>query len=128
MPLRILVVDDNADTAASLSFLCQSWGHEVCVAHDGPAAVEAARDFRPDALVLDIGLPGLDGFEVAKRLRSLPAFQRTLIVAASGYGREEDRRRARKVGIDLYLVKPFNPWRLETVFTARRPASETVPA
>jgi CheY-like chemotaxis protein len=128
MPLRILVVDDNVDTAATLSRLCQVWGHQVCVAHDGPSAVEAALGFRPDAVLLDIALPRLDGFEVAERLRSLPGFGRTLLIATSGYNRERDHRRAREVGIDLYLVKPFDPWRLEEVFAARLPSAKAVPA
>jgi two-component system CheB/CheR fusion protein len=98
------------------------------VAHDGRSAIETAIDFRPDALLLDIGLPGLDGFEVAERLRCLPGFARTFIVAASGYGRDADRRRARDVGIDLYLVKPFDTGRLEEVFASCRPARRAVPA
>jgi CheY-like chemotaxis protein len=128
MPLRILLVDDNVDTATNLSFLCESWGHKVRVAHDGPSAIEAALDFRPDALLLDIGLPSLDGFEVAERLRSLPEFARTFLIATTGYNHEKDRRRAREMGIDLYLVKPFDPWQLEGIFESCRPSSEAIPA
>jgi CheY-like chemotaxis protein len=120
-PLRVLIVDDNADAASSLAFLTRSWGHDVRVAHDGLAALAAAADFRPDAILLDIGLPKLDGFAVARHLRSLPDFARTFIVATSGYGRDKDRRRAAEVGFDLYLVKPYNPWRLEELLAGYRP-------
>jgi CheY-like chemotaxis protein len=126
-PLRILVVDDNEDTAFSLAFLFRSWDHEVHIVHDGPSAIEAAREFRADAVVLDIGLPGMDGFEVARRLRSLPECKRLLFVGVSGYGREKDRRRADEAGFDRYLVKPFDPWQLQKLFAVHR-ASEAVPA
>src|SRR5437868_733606 len=107
-PLRVLVVDDNEDTALNLAFLLRLWDHEVRVAHDGPSAIEAARDFAADAVVLDIGLPHMDGFEVARQLRAFPELSGILIVGASGYGRDKDRRRAAEVGIDFYLVKPFD--------------------
>ncbi len=118
--LRILVVDDNEDTAQGLAFLFQAWGHEARVVHDGLAAIEAAREYQPEVVVLDIGLPRMDGFEVAPRLRLLPGLSRTLIVATSGYGRDKDRRRAREVGIDCYLVKPFDVWRLEEIIASHR--------
>jgi two-component system CheB/CheR fusion protein len=87
-----------------------------------------ACDFRPDAVLLDIGLPRMDGFEVAARLRALPDFERILIVAASGYGGENDRLRASQVGIDLYLVKPFDPWQLAPILDSHRASSVAVPA
>src|SRR4051812_29577042 len=117
-PLRALVVDDNVDIASNLSILIRTWGYEVRVAHDGPSAVETAQEFRPHAVLLDIGLPQMDGFEVAQRLRSLPDLDRILIVAASGFNREKDLCRAERVGIDLYLVKPFDPFRLEEIFAS----------
>ena len=126
--LRVLVVDDNADTAECLAFLFRSWGHEVAVAHDGPGAIEAAAEFRPQAALVDIGLPGLDGFEVAQRLRRLPGGGRMLIVASTGFGRDGDRRRAGEAGIDLYLVKPFDPFELEPILAARCSAVEAIPA
>jgi CheY-like chemotaxis protein len=126
-PLRILVVDDNEDTALNLAYLFRTWGHDVRVVHDGLSAVEAARDFQTDAVLLDIGLPHMDGFEVARRLRLLPELSRVLIVGASGYSGEKDRRRASEVGIDPYLVKPFDPWKLEKLFAAHG-ASEVIPA
>jgi two-component system CheB/CheR fusion protein len=127
-PLRVLVVDDNADTAAIFAMLLRIWGHEVRTTHDGPSALELAQEFRPDAVLLDIGLPNMDGFEVAAHLRSLPEFARILIVGSSGYSRESDRRRAGEVGIDLYLVKPFDPWQLESILDSHRATLEAVPA
>ncbi len=79
-------------------------------------------------MLLDIGLPRMDGFEVAEQLRAHPDFARILIVGSSGYSRESDRRRAAEVGIDLYLVKPFDPWQLESILDAHPPAPEAVPA
>jgi two-component system CheB/CheR fusion protein len=107
--LRILVVDDNADAAESLALLLLGAGHEVHTAHDGPAALEAARAIRPDAVVLDIGLPRMDGYEVARRLCGEPGLARPLLVALTGYGQEEDRRRVEEAGFDAYLVKPAEP-------------------
>jgi CheY-like chemotaxis protein len=127
-PLRVLIVDDNIDTAGSLSVLLRMWGHEVRSTHDGLSAIDICLEFRPDAVVLDIGLPHMDGFEVATRLRSLPDFERTLIVGSSGYSREADRQRAAEVGINLYFVKPFDPWRLETILEAHRTTLEAIPA
>jgi CheY-like chemotaxis protein len=126
-PLRILVVDDNEDTALSLAFLLRSWGHEVRVVHDGLQAVEAARDFQTEVVLLDIGLPGQDGFEVARQLRQLPALSQVLIVGISGYNSAKDHRRAAEVGINLYLVKPFDPWKLEALLASVR-TSESVSA
>jgi CheY-like chemotaxis protein len=119
-PLRILIVDDNEETAVSLAYLFRSWEHDVRVVHDGPSGVEAAQTFRPNVILLDISLPGFDGFEVARQLRLLPDFRRVLIVGSSGYSGQQDRRRAREVGIDAYLVKPFDPWQLKKVFAAHR--------
>ena len=127
-PLRVLIVDDNVDTACSLALLLQIWGHDVRTTHDGLSAFELSREFRPDVVVLDIGLPHLDGFEVAARLRALPEFERTLIVGSSGYSRESDRQRAAEVGINLYFVKPFDPCRLESILDSHREALQPVPA
>ena len=126
--LRVLIVDDNFDTATSLSILFEVWGHDVTVAHDGASALSTAIDFRPDAVILDIGLPIMDGFEVAKRLRSIPDFRHTCIVASSGYNRETDLNRALEVGIDRYLVKPFDPFLLETLLESCRSAPRAIPA
>jgi PAS domain S-box-containing protein len=108
-PLRVLVVDDNEDTAEMMSLLLGLNGHEVQVAHTGPSALEVAAAHRPDVIVLDIGLPGLDGYQVAQRLRQDPAFQDVMLIAASGYGQEADRRRSWEAGFDHHLVKPVDP-------------------
>jgi signal transduction histidine kinase/DNA-binding response OmpR family regulator len=105
-PLRVLVVDDNEDGADSLARLLRLDGHAVQLSHTGPAALALANDFRPDAVVLDIGLPGMDGYEVARRLRDRPESRDALLVAVTGYGREEDRVLSREAGFDYHFVKP----------------------
>lgn len=109
---RALVVDDNVDAAESIAVVLRLSGVDVETAHDGPAALAAARALHPAVIVLDIGLPGLDGYEVARQLRAEPAFRETFIVALTGYGQDEDRRRAAEAGFDLHLVKPVDPARL----------------
>jgi signal transduction histidine kinase/ActR/RegA family two-component response regulator len=104
--LRVLVVDDNVDTVTTLAMLVQESGHDVRTAYDGSAVLETALDYRPNVVLLDIGLPGLDGFEVAKLLRRQPALQHAVLVAMTGYGRESDRQRSQEAGFDHHLVKP----------------------
>jgi CheY-like chemotaxis protein len=104
--LRVLVVDDNVDAVASLAMLLKANGHDVRTAHDGPATLDAARDYRPDVVLLDIGLPGMNGFEVAKRLRHQPNLSNVVLVAMTGYGQETDRQRSQEAGFDHHLVKP----------------------
>jgi len=104
--LRVLVVDDNEDTAASLALLLEESGHEVRTAHDGLSALEAALNYRPNVVLLDIGLPGLNGFEVAKRLRQQPEFQSVVLVAITGYGQESDQQDSLDAGFNYHLVKP----------------------
>ncbi len=106
---RILVVDDNVDAAESLALILKLQGDEVRTAHDGPAALAAAQAFQPEVILLDIGLPGMNGYEVARRLREQPPFEGTLVVAMTGYGQEEDRRRSQESGFDHHLVKPVEP-------------------
>lgn len=107
---RILVVDDNVDAASALGrMLARLYGQEVQVAHDGPSALAAAQGYRPDVILLDIGLPGMDGYEVARRLRGRPEFGGTLIVALTGWGQESDRQRSKEAGFDRHLVKPVEP-------------------
>jgi two-component system CheB/CheR fusion protein len=106
---RVLVVDDNVDSAESLASWLELVGHEACVAHDGASALTMAGSFAPEVVLLDLGMPDLDGFEVARRLRAVPDFDRVRLVALTGYGREEDRRRSRAAGFDDHLVKPVNP-------------------
>jgi PAS domain S-box-containing protein len=104
--LRVLVVDDNVDTVTTLSMLVQESGHEVRTAYDGSSVLEAALDYRPNVVLLDIGLPGLNGFEVAKQLRQQPALQNAVLVAMTGYGQESDRQHSQEAGFDYHLVKP----------------------
>lgn len=106
---RLLVVDDNRDAAESMSMLLEMWGHEVAYAYDGPTAIETAEQWHPEAVFLDIGLPGMDGYEVAERLRGLPEAKHAVLIAITGYGQEDDRRRSRRAGIDHHLVKPVAP-------------------
>lgn len=105
--IRILIVDDHLDTAQGMEKLLKLLGHEVLTVHDGPSAIEAALKFRPDFVLLDIGLPGMDGYQVAAGLRKC-GLRDTVIVAISGYGQDEDRRRSRAAGFDHHLVKPID--------------------
>jgi two-component system CheB/CheR fusion protein len=115
----ILVIEDNRDAANSLRTLLQLLGHDVQVAHTGPEGVAAAAERRPDVVISDIGLPGFDGFEVARRIRHLPGMEEALLLALSGYGSEEDRRRSREVGFDYHLVKPADPTHLQHLLAER---------
>jgi CheY-like chemotaxis protein len=105
----VLVVDDYPDTAETMAMLLRLWGHDVRVAHDGPAALTVADAYRPEVVVLDIGLPGMDGFEVARRLRQRRELGDVLLMGLSGHTREADRRLALEAGCDVYLVKPVEP-------------------
>lgn len=105
---RVLVVDDNVDTAHSLAWLLEAHGYQTRTAFDGPSALDAARDFRPHVALLDLGLPRLDGYQVAEQMRRDPRLRDALLVAVSGYGREDDLLRSRAAGFDLHLVKPVD--------------------
>jgi PAS domain S-box-containing protein len=113
---RVLVVDDNADTAWGVSKLLTLLGHEVRTAHDGLTAISLARSYRPEVVLLDIGLPGRDGYAVVKQLRQENCCDGAIIVAVSGYGQEEDRRRSREAGFDRHLVKPVDYEALLSIF------------
>jgi two-component system CheB/CheR fusion protein len=107
---RVLVVDDNLDAANSLARLLKRlYGQDVRVAHDGPAALEAADPFHPEIVLLDIGMPGMDGYEVARRLRQKPEHAGLKIVALTGWGQETDRLRSKAAGFDHHLIKPVEP-------------------
>ena len=110
---RLLVVDDNRDAADSLALLLRLQGHEVRVAHDGPAALEMVNGYRPALVFLDIGMPGMDGYEVARRLRQQPGLENVRLAALTGWGQQEDRRRTAEAGFDHHLVKPVEPKALE---------------
>jgi len=112
---RVLVVDDNIDAAATLELLLKSLGHDTCAAYDGHQALRLADEFDPDVVLLDIGMPGLDGYEVARRLRALKRERPMRIVAITGWGQDADRRRSREAGFDVHLVKPVDPTLLTRV-------------
>jgi PAS domain S-box-containing protein len=117
-PRRVLLVEDNLDGAETLAILLRLWGHDVRLAHDGSSALAAAREFRPEVVLLDIGLPhGMNGFEVAQRLRQEPESAHVLLVALTGYGQAEDRQRSRAAGFDLHLVKPVDVNALQELLT-----------
>jgi CheY-like chemotaxis protein len=103
---RVLVVDDNRDAATSLALLLELDGHLTHVAHDGPTALEDAARHRPDFVLLDIGLPGMSGYEVGRRIRSEPWGRHLTLIALTGWGQVEDRRRSQEAGFDAHLVKP----------------------
>ena len=105
---RVLVVDDNRDSAASLAMLLELAGNETYTAHDGLEAVQAAESFRPDVVLLDIGLPKLNGRDAARRIREQPWGTNMVLVALTGWGQDEDRRRSKEAGFDYHLVKPVN--------------------
>ena len=115
---RLLVVDDNKDAAESMSMLLELWGHEVLCAYDGRTALETAAKYKPHAVFLDIGLPEMDGYEVAERLRELPGSSGAVLVAITGYGQDADRRRSREAGIDHHLVKPVAPETLHNLLAS----------
>jgi len=106
---RILVVDDNRDAAESLALLLQLMGHETRAVYDGLEAVEAAKKFQPDVVLLDIGLPKLDGYEAARRIRAQQRDKRLPLVALTGWGMGEDLRRSDEAGFDAHMVKPVEP-------------------
>jgi signal transduction histidine kinase/CheY-like chemotaxis protein len=116
--LRVLVVDDNVDMVTSLAMLLRESGHDVRTAPDGSTALEAALAYRPDVALLDLGLPGLNGFEIAKRMRQQPILQKVVLVAMTGYGKESDRQRSREAGFDHYLVKPTKLEKLQEIFAS----------
>jgi len=113
--LRVLVVEDEPDTAESMALLLRLYGHEVEAARDGEEAVVAAWANPPDVVLLDLGLPKVDGWHVARRLRERPGLKRPFLVAISGYGRPEDRQHSQEAGIDLHLLKPVDPEYLQDI-------------
>lgn len=117
---RVLVVDDNPETAEMLALLLRRRGHRAEVAHDGPAALALCERFQPDAALLDIGLPRMDGYELALRLRDRSG-ESLLLVAVTGYGRDSDRRRSQQVGFAHHLVKPVNTRKLLAILAPHDP-------
>jgi CheY-like chemotaxis protein len=109
----VLIADDNVDAALSLAEMLAVMGHEVVTVHDGLAAVESAGAFRPEVILLDIGMPRLNGYEAARRIREQVGGQKALLVALTGWGHEDDKRRAEEAGFDRHFTKPVAPDALE---------------
>ena len=105
---RILVVDDNRDCADSLGMLLKFLGADVCTANDGLAALEALKTYRPTVVFLDIGMPGMDGYEIARQARQQPEGRDVMLIALTGWGQDEDRRQSKEAGFDHHLIKPLD--------------------
>jgi CheY-like chemotaxis protein/anti-sigma regulatory factor (Ser/Thr protein kinase) len=121
---RVLVVDDNADAAESIAVLLRMEGHEVKTVSDGAQAIACSQVFAPSAVVLDIGLPGMSGYDVARRLRELPATRNAVFIALTGYGQREDRKLASEAGFQHHFIKPADPRAIHEVITRKpRPGS-----
>lgn len=115
-PKRVLVVDDNHDSAIALAALLRLSGHEAWVAHEGESALRLAAEKPPDVALLDIGLPGMNGYEVCRRLRAESWGARLMVIAVTGWGQDEDRIRAKEAGFDHHLVKPVTYETLSNLF------------
>jgi CheY-like chemotaxis protein len=124
--LKVLVVDDNADTVLSFTMLLKASGHDVRAAYDGPTAVQVVLDYQPDVVLLDIGLPGLNGYEVARRIRQQPDFENVVLVALTGYGQDSDRQSSLQAGFDHHLVKPARLAQLQQIL-AKVPVNAAAP-
>jgi CheY-like chemotaxis protein len=118
MRLKVLVVEDNLDTVHSLVRLLEQDGHEAQFAINGYVAVAIAKHLRPDVILLDLGLPGLDGFEVCSRIKAEPALKDVRVIAITAYAQEADRARSRAVGCEMHIVKPYDPKALLRVITS----------
>jgi CheY-like chemotaxis protein len=110
---RILIVDDNVDSADSLAMMLRMSGHDVQTAYSGQAALAAAMEYEPSIVLLDIGLPEVDGYEIARQLRQRAEFKAVWLIAITGYGQDADLQRSRDAGFDHHLVKPVDPQKLE---------------
>ncbi len=120
--LRVLLVDDWPDAAEAMAALTRLWGHDTRIAHDGTAALDLAAHYRPHVIFLDIGLPGIDGYQVARRLRENPSLHETFIVSVTGCADEEAQRLSREAGFDSHITKPVDPASLERLLASRREA------
>jgi CheY-like chemotaxis protein len=110
---RILVVDDNVDAATTVADLLEMYGNEVTLAHDGTSAVDRTREFRPDVVLLDIGLPDINGYEVARRIRKLEGVRQPMLVALTGWGQQADKQLASSAGFDQHWTKPVDSAKLK---------------
>jgi two-component system CheB/CheR fusion protein len=124
-PLRVLVVDDCRDHTDSLAILVQLWGHDARAAYDGPTALEAAAAYLPEVVLLDVGLPGMDGYEVARHLRRHDGLAGATLIAVSGYVQETDRQHSRDAGCAEHLAKPVDLDLLQELLAARKAALRT---
>ena len=118
--LRVLVAEDNEDSATTMAVLLRLYGHEVEVASDGLSALRAVRANPPDVVLLDIGLPKMDGWQIARKIRSRITWKRPLLIAITGHGDQAAQSRSSEAGIDLHLVKPVDPQMLEQVLQRSR--------
>jgi CheY-like chemotaxis protein len=125
---RILVVDDNRDAVDSLALMFQLRGHDIEIAHDGLEAVQAAATFRPDVVLLDIGLPRMNGYEAARHIREQPWGKSMVLIALTGWGQEEDKRRALEAGFNHHLTKPVEAAALEDLLAHLTPLSQQAAA
>jgi CheY-like chemotaxis protein len=123
VPRRILIVDDNRDSAESMAMLLQLSGHATWIAYDGHAALALATEHAPEVVLLDIGLPGMDGYQVARKLRELPQTCDSLLIALTGYGQADDRRRSAEAGFDGHFVKPVDIDALHALIAGHRRAA-----
>jgi CheY-like chemotaxis protein len=119
MRRRVLIVEDNEDAGEMYRMLIELSGHEVLVAENGVRGLEMLKSARPDIALVDIGLPGMDGYEIARRFRAEPDGHRVLLVALTGYGSSTDRDRSRQAGFDLHLLKPVDPQALKSLLDGR---------
>jgi CheY-like chemotaxis protein len=114
------VADDNVDSAVSLGMMLRLMGHEVRTAHDGQEAVRTAEEFRPDVILLDIGMPRMNGYDACRAIREKPWGRDVVLVALTGWGQEEDKRRSKEAGFDRHLVKPVEPAAVEKLLAEPR--------
>ena len=124
VPLKILIVDDNEGSAKTLGWMMELLEHEVKLAHDGKSCLEAAASFRPDVVLLDIGLPGMSGYEVCSAMRDDSAYKDTVFIAQTGWGQSEHQQRSKEAGFHYHLVKPIKMDELQNLITSL----EAVPA
>jgi len=120
-PRRVLVVDDNIDSATTLAMVLDVMGHQTTLANDGLEAVRLAQDFQPEIVLLDIGMPKLNGYEACRQIRAQPWATQVIIIAVTGWGQDEDRRRSKDAGFDLHLVKPLDPLVVEQLMRKLEP-------
>jgi CheY-like chemotaxis protein len=119
--MRALIVDDNRASAQTLTWMIELLGHETRMAHSGAEALRAGADFTPDIVFLDIGLPGMDGYEVCRALRQMPALEKTIFVAQTGWGTDEHRAQARDAGFQHHMVKPIDVKAVESLLSSLQP-------